>query len=248
MNKIIIAIIIGCLLLLTHGCADSAAPEKVGFFQYDVFLSEYSKLQSLVDNSASPEEVVEYAKSSPLINDFGRDNERRGYGRDTSSLSYSVVHSQKILFEFHKDELFWVGLFTEDYNFATVDDLIQDMSSPETVVIRKMGRDTWLLGIIPPSYFIDIYFMSENWILLSRGSLRNKQELILSGDMGVDSLYVVRADDREQILFDLVFENGFGTYRFPDVNSNNLNDYFYAWKGFGNVSNLYPNIIRYIFK
>jgi hypothetical protein len=248
MNKYIVAIILGSLLLLTHGCADSAAPEKVGFFQFDVFLSEYSKLQSLVDNSASPEEVVEYAKSSPLINDIGRANESWGYGRDKSRLTFYVFDSQVIQFYFRKDELYWIRLYTEDYNFATVNDLIQDMSSPETVVIRKMGRDTWLLGIIPPSYFIDIYFMSENWILLSRGSLRNKQELILSGDMGVDNLYVVRADDREQILFDLVFENGFGTYRFPDVNSNNVGEYFYDWKGFGNVSDLYPNIIRYIFK
>jgi hypothetical protein len=239
MNKYIVAILFGSLLLLTYGCVDSAAPEKVGFFQFDVFLSEYSKLQSLVDNSASPEEVVEYAKSSPLINDFGRDRELWSYGQDTSTLSYSVVHSQYILFYFHKDELFWVGLFTKDYNFATVNDLIQDMSSPETVSIRKIGGNKWL------RLKHDIYLTGNNWISRSQVIPKNNQDLQLSGDMGVDYLYVVRADDRARLLFDLVFENEFDTPSFPDINSNNLNDYFYAWKGFGNVSDLYPNIILF---
>jgi hypothetical protein len=218
-----------------------------GDFEYAVFLNEYHDLYNLVENQASLADVRNYVLESQLINEYGKENEVLNVGAEGDFLlGYRVnlsrgKQSQYLKFIFGDNNLNQVILSTNDYYFATVDNVLKDFGDPDTITVRKSSRgpeSRWKV------YEFFLIYNEGLIIQIQQGTNRKDQSIVLSPSDSIDLLYLFHPDNAEEVIFDLLFEQKFGTTHIPNVNNDNLGSFFYDWNGFGSVDELYPNYIE----
>ncbi|NSW52150.1 MAG: hypothetical protein HPY85_06575 [Anaerolineae bacterium] len=185
------------------------------FFNLEVGTSTISDVTSIMNNS---DYLDNNATQNPIIRE--RDN--------GTEYVYQIdqKYGDSFWFYFENDSLKKITLI---FPYLKLGRLISQFGEPESLytVKKETPRE--------PDLYITFLFKNAGIVVLA-GPTIHGEDLIIDDDARVASLILLETDHVQSwIEHDLASAN---------FSITNFRDYLYVWKGYGKLSDLYPNVIQ----